>query len=54
MMTIFATAYLGIGALIHVLSWILVPKRGPLLWEILSIPLWPLAIASGTFSWPRF
>ena len=54
MIAIFMTIYFGIGVLIYVLSWFLVPRRGPLLWEILSIPLWPLAIVSGIFSWPRF
>jgi hypothetical protein len=54
MMTLLVTSYLGLGVLIQVLSWFLVPRRGPLLWEILSIPLWPLAIVSGIFSWRRF
>jgi hypothetical protein len=54
MTAILIATYLGIGVLIHVLSQFIVPRRGPLLWEILSIPLWPLAIVSGIFSWPRF
>jgi hypothetical protein len=54
MVTILIVAYFGIGVQIHVLSWLLVPKRGPLLREIFSIPFWPLAIVLGMFSCARF